>query len=112
MEEELLYSIIFPEDKDPNFINYGYFVGLNKRSVFKVMAALENSQLNALLARDFDHENAFFAKVFESEVDEFLKLVGNFNFKQINLNKQNIDEVKRIFGDDIHSVKKYKNACA
>ena len=30
-EEELLYNVIFPEDNDPNHINYGYFIGRSKK---------------------------------------------------------------------------------
>lgn len=99
MEEELLYNIIFPEDKNQSYINYGYFVGKNKRSVFKLKSTLYESQLNPLLINDADNENAFFAKVLESEVDSFLKVVREFNFKQVKLKRQNIDEVKWMFGD-------------
>ncbi len=99
MEEEQLYNIIFPEDKNPSYINYGYFVGKNKRSVFKLKSTLYESQLNPLLLKDADHENAFFAKVLESEVDGFLKIVKGFNFKQVKLKRQYIDEVKWMFGD-------------
>ena len=98
-EEELLYKIIFPKDDDPNNINYGYFVGKSKRSIFKLKATINESQLNPILLCDGDKENAFFAKVFESEVDRFLKIINEFNFKQIKINHRYINEIKYMFGD-------------
>jgi len=87
MKEELLYSIIFPEDEDPNFINYGYFIGRNKRSVYKLKAIINEGELNPIIICDGNKENAFFAKVFKNEVDKFLKIVSEFNFKQVNIKK-------------------------
>lgn len=109
-EEELLYNAIFPEDDDPNHLNYGYFIGRSKRSIFKLKAAINESQLNPILICDGNKGNAFFAKVFESEVDRFLKIIDEFNFKQIKINSHNMDEVKYMFGEDLleHRKKMYK----
>jgi len=111
-EEELLYNIIFPEDSDPNYLNYGYFVGKSKRSVYKFKTAINDSQLNPIIICDGNKENAFFAKVFQSEVDRFLKIVNEFNFKQIRIKKNYLNEIKRMFGEAIieHQKKVYKAA--
>lgn len=100
-KEQLLYNIIFPEDEDPNYENYGYFIGRNKRSVFKLKAILNESELNPILICDGNNENAFFAKVFQSEVDRFLKIVNEFNFKQIKINSNYMNEIKRMFEEEI-----------
>jgi len=109
-EEELLYNIIFPEEDDPNYINYGYFIGKSKRSIYKLKAAINESQLNTILICDGNKENAFFAKVFKSEVDRFLKIVNEFNFKQIKINSRYMNEVKYMFCGTImeHRKKMYK----
>lgn len=100
-EEEMLYNVIFPEDKDPNHINYGYFIGRSKKSVDKLKAIINESQLNPILICDDNKENAFFAKVFESEVDRFLKMVRDLNFKQIIINSCHMNEVKYMFEEVI-----------
>ena len=100
-EEELLYNIIFSKDHDPNFTNYSYFIGRSKRSIYKLKAAINESQLNPILICDGNNENAFFAKVFESEVDRFMKIVSEFNFKQIKINGRFMNDVKNLFGEEI-----------
>lgn len=105
-EEELLYDIIFCKEEDPNYINYGYFIGKSKRSIFKLKAIIDKSQLNPILICDGNKENAFFAKVFESEVDRFLKIVSDFNFKQVKINNRYINEVKCMFGEQIMDYRK------
>ena len=109
-EEELLYNIIFPKDDDPNYANYGYFVGKNKRSIYKLKATINESQLNPIIICDGNKENAFFAKVFESEIEGFLKVVTEFNFKQIKISSAHMDDVKSIFGEELmdHQKKVYK----
>ena len=111
-EEELLYNVIFPEDDDPNYINYGYFIGKSKKDVFKLKAIINDSQLNPILICDGNKENAFFAKVFQSEVDRFLKIVSELNFKQIKINRCHMNEVINMFEEDImkHRKKGYKAA--
>lgn len=108
-EEELLYNIIFPEDKNPNHLNYGYFVGKSKRSIYKLKTAINESQLNPVLICDDNKENAFFAKVFQSDVDGFLEIVNEFKFKQITLKSNSINEIKHLFGEAIivHEKKAY-----
>ena len=96
-EEELLYNIIFSKEKDPNYINYGYFVGKSKRSVDKLKAMIKKSQLNPILICDGNKENAFFAKVFEGEVDRFLKVINELKFTQFKINRRYINGVKNIF---------------
>jgi len=100
-EEQLLYNVIFPEDADPNHINYGYFIGKSKKSVYKLKAIINESQLNPILICDGNKENAFFAKVFESEVDRFLEVVRELNFKQIRINSCHMDEVKNMFEEEV-----------
>jgi len=114
MKEELLYNAIFPDDDNPNHINYGYFIGKSKKSIDKLKAIINESQLNPIIIRDGNKDNAFFAKVFESEVDSFLKIVDDLKFKQIRINKCHMDEVKFMFEEDImehrkkgHKVAKY-----
>ena len=111
-EEELLYNIIFPEDSNPNSLNYGYFIGKSKRSIYKLKAIINETQLNPVLICDGNKENAFFAKVFQSEVDEFLKIVNEFKFKQITIKSHYLNEIKRMFGDVIieHHKKEYTAA--
>ncbi len=111
-EEELLYNVIFPEDDNPNYINYGYFVGRNKRSIYKLKAIINESQLNPILICDGNNENAFFAKVFQNEVDRFLKIINEFSFKQIKIDTQYISEIKCLFGEEVitHRKKAYKAA--
>jgi len=96
-EEELLYDIIFSKYDDPNYINYGYFIGKNKRSIYKLKSIINESQLNPILICDGNKENAFFAKVFENEVDRFLKIVNEFNFTQIKINSRYMNDVKYMF---------------
>lgn len=91
--------MMLQEVSDLNYINYGYLIGKNKISVFKLKSALYDSQLNSLIIRDADHENAIFTKVLGSEVERFLKIADEFNFKKVRLNKRSIDEVKWLFGD-------------
>ena len=100
-EEQLLYNVIFPEDDDPNHINYGYFVGRSKKSVYKLKAIINESQLNPILICDGNKENAFFAKVFESEVDRFLEVIRELNFKQVKINICHMSEVKYMFEEEV-----------
>lgn len=100
-EEELLYNVLFPKDEDPNYINYGYFIGSNKRSIFKLKATINESQLNPTLICDGNNENAFFAKVFQNEVDRFLKIIKEQNIKQVNISNHYMNEVKYMFGEEV-----------
>ena len=111
-EEELLYNIIFPKDDDPNYINYGYFIGRSKRSIYKLKAIINESQLNPILICDGNKENAFFAKVFQNEVDRFLRIINEFSFKQIKIDTHLMNEIKCLFGEEviIHQKKMYKAA--
>jgi len=111
-EEELLYNVIFPEDDNPNYINYGYFVGRSKRSIYKLKAIINESQLNPILICDGNNENAFFAKVYQNEVDRFLKIINEFTFKQIKIDTEYMSEIKSIFGEEAitHQKKAYKAA--
>lgn len=111
-EEELLYNVIFPKDEDPNFINYGYFIGKSKRSIDKLKATIADGQLNPILISDGNKENAFFAKVFQSEVDRFLKIITEFNFEQIKINNHFLTEIKYMFGEEVinHRKKMYNAA--
>ncbi|MGV8982300.1 hypothetical protein [Clostridium sp.] len=110
-KEQLLYNVIFPEDEDPNYINYGYFIGRNRRSIYKLKATLNEGQLNPIIISDGNNENAFFAKVFQNEVERFLKIVEDFNFEQININSHSLSEVKFMFSEEvIYSRKKVYKA--
>ena len=111
-EEQLLYNVIFPEDQDPNYINYGYFIGRNKTSIYKLKATLNESDLNPILICDGNNENAFFAKVFQNEVDRFLKFINEFNFKQIKINSHYMDELKLMFGEEIITYRKKEYTAA
>lgn len=97
--EGLLDKIILQGVSESDHINYGYFIGKNRNSVYKLKSALYDSQLNPLILKDADHENALFAKVLNSELDGFLKIIKEFNFKKVKLNRHNIEEVKWMFGD-------------
>ena len=105
-EEELLYNAIFPEDNDPNHLNYGYFIGKSKKSVYKLKAVINEGQLNPIIICDGNRENAFFAKVYENEVDEFLKIVDELKFKQIKINSCHMSEVKYMFEEQIMGYQK------
>lgn len=105
-KEELLYDAIFPEDDNPNYINYGYFIGRSKRSIYKLRATINESQLNPILICDGNNESAFFAKVFQSEVDRFLKVVAECNFKQSHISCDYINQIKCLFGEAIIERKK------
>ena len=105
-EEQLLYNAIFPESDDPNYINYGYFIGKSKKNVFKLKATVNQSQLNPIIICNGDNENAFFAKVFQSEVVRFLKIVSEFSFKQIKINNCHLDKVKYMFEEEIMDQRK------
>lgn len=111
-DEELLYNTIFPDDDNPNYFNYGYFIGSSKRSIFKLKTFINESQINPILICDGNKENAVYAKVFESEVDGFLKIIKELNFRQIKVNSRYMDEVKYMFKQDIivHKKKDYKAA--
>ena len=100
-EEELLYNVIFPEDENPNYINYGYFAGKSKRSIDKLKATINDSQLNAILICDGNKENAFYAKVFQNEVERFLKILKEFKFQQVVINHQFMNEIKYMFGEAV-----------
>ena len=108
-EEELLYNIIFLNE-DPNYINYVYFIGKSKRSIYQLKAAINESQLNAIVICDGNTEKAFFAKVFQNELDRFLEIIKEFNFKQIKINNRYISEVKYMFEVELleHKKKGYK----
>lgn len=105
-EEELLYNAIFPEDNDPNHLNYGYFIGKSKKSVYKLKAVINEGQLNPIIICDGNRENAFFAKVYENEVDRFLKIVDELKFKQIKINNCHMSEVKYMFEEQIMGYQK------
>ena len=105
-EEELLYNAIFPEDNDPNHLNYGYFIGKSKKSVYKLKAVINEGQLNPIIICDGNRENAFFAKVYENEVDRFLKIVDELKFKQIKINSCHMGEVKYMFEEQIMGYQK------
>ena len=100
-KEQLLYNVIFPEDDDPNYVNYGYFIGKSKKNVFKLKTIINESQLNPIIICDGDKENAFFAKVFQSEVDRFLQIINKLNFKQIKINSCHMNEVENMFEEEI-----------
>jgi hypothetical protein len=108
----LLYNVIFPQDQDPNYINYGYFIGRNKTSIYKLKATLNESDLNSILICDGNNENAFFAKVSQSEVDRFKKNVNEFNFQQPKINRHYMNEIKCMFGEEIITQRKKEHlAC-
>jgi len=111
-KEQLLYNVIFPESEDPNYINYGYFIGKSKKSVFKLKAIVEQSQLNPIIICNGDKGNAFFAKVFQSEVDRFLKIVSELKFKQIKINNSLMDKVKYMFEEEIMDHRKKEHRVA
>ena len=111
-EEQLLYNVIFPESNDPNYINYGYFIGRSKKNVFKLKAIINESQLNPVLICDGDKQNAFFAKVFQSEVDRFLQIISDLDFKQIKINKTHMNEVKTMFEEAIRDNRKKEHRVA
>jgi hypothetical protein len=98
-QQEMIYKIIFPEDDDPNYINYGHFTAKNKNSLYKFKAKLDEIQLNAVLIMDGENKNAFFVQVFQSEADDFLKLTTEFNLKQIKMTKCYMNQVKLMFRD-------------
>ena len=111
-KEELLYNIIFQKDVDPYYVNYCYFKGSCKKSIYKLKATINESDLNPILICDGNVENAFFAKVFESEIDRFLKIVDELNFKQIKISSRYRNEVKLMFRAEImnHQKKVYKTS--
>lgn len=96
-KEETIYKILFPEDEDPNYINYGHFLSKNKRILYKFKAVVNESQLNPVLIMDGDNPNAFYVEVLQSELDSFLILTDEFNFKQIKMDRQFTEEVKYMF---------------
>jgi len=108
-EEELLYNIIFLNE-DPNYINYVYFIGKSKRSIYQLKASINESQLNAIVICDGNKEKGIFAKVFQNELDRFLEIIKEFNFKQIKINSRYIKEVKYMFEVELleHKKKGYK----
>lgn len=106
MEEEILYKAIFPEDNDPNHVNYGYFVGKNKKSLYNLKTLISESQLNPILIKDEDRNNAFFAKVFQYEVDDFLHIVDQLKFKEIRLPTSSMDDVRYLFEFDTRYISK------
>ena len=99
-EEEILYRVLFPKDEDPTSINYGYFVGKNKNTLFKFKTLINESQLNPVLVYDKDKSSAFFVKVFQGEVDRFLEIVQGLKFKEVKISKNRLDDVKYMFGDN------------
>jgi len=99
-EEEILYRVLFPKDEDPNAINYGYFVGKNKCTLFKFKTLINESQLNPVLVYDKDKSSSFFAKVFQGEVDRFLEIVQGLKFKEVKISRGRINDVKYMFGDN------------
>jgi len=105
-QEELLYNVIFPEDNDPNYVNYGYFIGRSKKSVDRLKAIISESQLNPILISDDNKENAFFVKIFQSEVDRFLEIVNELKFKQITINSCHMDEIRYMFEEFIKHTRK------
>ena len=96
---EVLSRSGFQEDCVRDHPNYGYFVGKNRRSFYKLKSALNESSLNPLIIRDADHENAFFAKVLKSEADQFVELTKQYEFKRARLSPSVLDAIKWVFGD-------------
>lgn len=98
--EEKLYKIIFPEDDITNYINYGYFIGRNKKLLYKLKALVKESELHSVVViNDEEKENAFFAKVMQCDVDDFLYIVNLLEFKQIKIPSRYMEEIKYMFGD-------------
>jgi len=98
-QQEMIYKIIFPEDDDPNYVNYGHFIAKNKNNFYKFKAKLEEIQLNAVLIMDGENKNSFFVQVFQSEADNFMKLTTEFNLKQIKMTRGFMNQVKLMFKD-------------
>ncbi|MGH4118170.1 hypothetical protein [Clostridium sp.] len=98
-KEETIYKILFPEDDDPNHINYGHFLSKNKRTLYKFKALVYESQLNAVLIMDGKNRNAFYVEVLQSELESFLILTNEFNFKQIKMDRQFTEQVVHMFKD-------------
>ncbi|MGK0464917.1 MAG: hypothetical protein ACJAX4_000187 [Clostridium sp.] len=104
-KEETIYKIIFPEDDNPNYINYGHFLSKNKKILYKFKAVVNESQLNPLLIMDGENRNAFYVEILQSELDSFLILTDEFKFKQIKMDKQFTNEVKYMFKDYLLTLK-------
>ena len=96
----MLYKALFPNDEDPNHANYGYFVGKNKNSFYKLKALINESPLNPLLIKDDDNCNAFFVKVLQSEVDNFLEIVNELKFREVKLSSRSLNDIKYLFEID------------
>lgn len=91
---------------DSSQISYGYFVGRSRYDVYKLKTALQESQLNPIIIKDADREGAIFAKVLSIEAESFNKMTQEFNFKQVKLSKNSVDEVKWVFGDGWPTVRR------
>lgn len=108
-KEETIYKIIFPRDDDPNYINYGHFMGKNKMNLYKFKAIVNESQLNPVLIMDGENKNAFYVEVFQSELDGFLELTDEFNLDQIKMNNAYVNEVKLMFKDYLFTLNSKRN---
>lgn len=98
--EERLYKLIFPEDDIQSYINYGYFIGRNKKQLYKLKALIKESELNSVvMICDEEKDNAFFARVVQCDVDDFLYLTDLLQFKQLKIPNRYMKEVKYMFGD-------------
>lgn len=99
-EEKKLYDALFPNDNNPNHINYAYFKGGTKRSLSILKSKIQNSPIGPVLSEDEKNEGAFFIRVFEKDVDTFLNMIKSSKYSQIKIPNRYIRQVRHLFGDN------------
>lgn len=99
-EERKLYDVLFPNDNNPDYINYAYFKGVSMRSLGILKSKIRKSNIEPILVEDDVNEGSFFIKVLEKDVDTFLSMVNPRKYKQIKMPKMYISKIENLFGDN------------
>lgn len=98
-EEKKLYNTLFPNDSNPNYINYAYFKGGCSRSLGLIKSKIKKSHITPIIVEDDVHEGSFFARVFEKDVDVFLSMIKPYKYIQIKIPKRYKSTIQNLFGD-------------
>lgn len=51
-DERKLYEVLFPNDNNPNYINYAYFKGGSSRSLEKLRSKVMESNIDSIVVEE------------------------------------------------------------
>jgi len=99
-EEMKLYEVLFPNDNDPFYINYGYFTGGNLRKLSILKSKINNICISPILIEDEVNEGSFFIRIEQKDVELFVNEIKSLKFKEKKIPQKCINEVRALFGDN------------